>query len=154
MKTKIPPPLVALIAMLLTFLSRDYLDIFYLHPHLQRTLFLLFLVIGVSVIFLATRQFKISKTTVNPLKPETASSLVTSGIFRRTRNPMYLGLTSLLISFSIYFSSVFGIIIYLPLFISYITIFQIIPEEDAMNKLFSNDYKSYCLESEKMDLNN
>ena len=145
MKTKIPPPLVALIAMLLTFLSRDYLDIFYLHPHLQRTLFLLFLVIGVSVIFLATRQFKISKTTVNPLKPETASSLVTSGIFRRTRNPMYLGLTSLLISFSIYFSSVFGIIIYLPLFISYITIFQIIPEEDAMTKLFSNDYKSYCL---------
>ncbi|MDB9926658.1 isoprenylcysteine carboxylmethyltransferase family protein [Hyphomicrobiales bacterium] len=145
MKTKIPPPLVALIVMLLTFLSRDYLDIFYLHPHLQRTLFLLFLVIGVSVIFLATRQFKISKTTVNPLKPETASSLVTSGIFRRTRNPMYLGLTSLLISFSIYFSSVFGIIIYLPLFISYITIFQIIPEEDAMNKLFSNDYKSYCL---------
>lgn len=145
MKTKIPPPLVALIAMLLTFLSRDYLDIFYLHPHLQRTLFLLFLVIGVSVIFLATRQFKISKTTVNPLKPETASSLVTSGIFRRTRNPMYLGLTSLLISFSIYFSSVFGIIIYLPLFISYITIFQIIPEEDAMNKLFNNDYKSYCL---------
>lgn len=145
MKIKIPPPLVALIAMLLTFLSRDYLDIFYLHPHLQRTLFLLFLVIGVSVIFLATRQFKISKTTVNPLKPETASSLVTSGIFRRTRNPMYLGLTSLLISFSIYFSSVFGIIIYLPLFISYITIFQIIPEEDAMNKLFSNDYKSYCL---------
>ena len=145
MKTKIPPPLVALIAMLLTFLSRDYLDILYLHPHLQRTLFLLFLVIGVSVIFLATRQFKISKTTVNPLKPETASSLVTSGIFRRTRNPMYLGLTSLLISFSIYFSSVFGIIIYLPLFISYITIFQIIPEEDAMNKLFSNDYKSYCL---------
>ena len=145
MKTKIPPPLVALIAMLLTFLSRDYLDIFYLHPHLQRTLFLLFLVVGVSVIFLATRQFKISKTTVNPLKPETASSLVTSGIFSRTRNPMYLGLTSLLISFSIYFSSVFGIIIYLPLFISYITIFQIIPEEDAMNKLFSNDYKSYCL---------
>ena len=145
MKIKIPPPLVALIVMLLTFLSRDYLDIFYLHPHLQRTLFLLFLVIGVSVIFLATRQFKISKTTVNPLKPETASSLVTSGIFRRTRNPMYLGLTSLLISFSIYFSSVFGIIIYLPLFISYITIFQIIPEEDAMNKLFSNDYKSYCL---------
>ena len=97
------------------------------------------------MIFLATRQFKISKTTVNPLKPETASSLVTSGIFSRTRNPMYLGLTSLLISFSIYFSSVFGIIIYLPLFISYITIFQIIPEEDAMNKLFSNDYKSYCL---------
>ena len=145
MKTMIPPPLVALIAMLLTFLSRNYLDIFYLHPHLQRTLFILFLVIGISVIFLATRQFKVSKTTVNPLKPEAASSLVTSGIFNRTRNPMYLGLTSLLISFSIYFSSVFGIIIYLPLFVSYITIFQIIPEEDAMNKLFSNDYKSYCL---------
>ena len=145
MKTMIPPPLVALIAMLLTFLSRNYLDTFYLHPHLQRTLFILFLVIGVSVIFLATRQFKALKTTVNPLKPETASSLVTSGIFSRTRNPMYLGLTSLLISFSIYFSSVFGIIIYLPLFVSYITIFQIIPEEGAMSKLFGNDYKSYCL---------
>jgi protein-S-isoprenylcysteine O-methyltransferase Ste14 len=144
MKTKIPPPIVALVAMLLTFLSRDYLDLFYLHPHLERTLFFLFLVIGILAIFLATKEFKALETTVNPIKPEKASSLVVTGIFKYSRNPMYLGLTCLILSFSIYFSSVFGVLIYTPLFIFYMTIFQIIPEEEAMKKLFIEEYKEYC----------
>lgn len=145
MHKKIPPPIVALIGILLIFLSKDYILILYLHPHLQNTLLLLFLIIGLGIIFLATKEFKKSETTVNPMKPETSSSLVTSGIFKYTRNPMYLGLTCILSASCFYFSSLLGIILYVPLFILYITIFQIIPEEEAMKNLFNEEYLDYCL---------
>jgi protein-S-isoprenylcysteine O-methyltransferase Ste14 len=144
MHLRIPPPIVALIGILLIFLSKDYILILYLHPHLQNTLSLIFLIIGFVIIFSATKEFKKSDTTVNPMKPETSTSLVTSGIFNYTRNPMYLGLTSILLASCFYFSSLLGIIVYVPLFILYITVFQIIPEEETMKGLFHDEYLDYC----------
>lgn len=144
MHLRIPPPIVALIGILLIFLSKDYILILYLHPHLQNTLSLIFLIIGFVIIFSATKEFKKSDTTVNPMKPETSTSLVTSGIFKYTRNPMYLGLTSILLASCFYFSSLLGIIVYVPLFILYITVFQIIPEEETMKGLFNDEYLDYC----------
>ena len=145
MHLRIPPPIVALISILLIFLSKDYILILYLHPHLQNTLSLIFLIIGFVIIFSATKEFKKSDTTVNPMKPETSTSLVTSGIFKYTRNPMYLGLTSILLASCFYFSSLLGIIVYVPLFILYITVFQIFPEEETMKDLFNDKYLDYCL---------
>ena len=144
MHLKIPPPIVALISILLVFLTKDYILILYLHPHLQNTLSLIFLIIGFVIIFSATKEFKKSDTTVNPMKPEASTSLVTSGIFKYTRNPMYLGLTSILLASCFYFSSLLGIIVYVPLFILYITVFQIIPEEETMKDLFNDEYLDYC----------
>ena len=144
MHLRIPPPIVALIGILLIFLSKDYILILYLHPHLQNTLSILFLIIGFVIIFSATKEFKKSETTVNPMKPETSTSLVTSGIFKYTRNPMYVGLTSILLASCFYFSSLLGIIVYVPLFILYITVFQIIPEEETMKGLFNDEYFNYC----------
>ena len=144
MHLRIPPPIVALIGILLIFLSKDYILILYLHPHLQNTLSLIFLIIGFVIIFSATKEFKKSDTTVNPMKPETSTSLVASGIFKYTRNPMYLGLTSILLASCFYFSSLLGIIVYVPLFILYITVFQIIPEEETMKGLFNDEYLDYC----------
>ena len=144
MHLRIPPPIVALIGILLIFLSKDYILILYLHPHLQNTLSILFLIIGFMIIFSATKEFKKSETTVNPMKPETSTSLVTSGIFKYTRNPMYVGLTSILLASCFYFSSLLGIIVYVPLFILYITVFQIIPEEETMKGLFNDEYLNYC----------
>ena len=144
MHLKIPPPIVALIGILLIFLSKDYILILYLHPHLQNTLSLLFLIFGFVIIFLATKEFKKSETTVNPMKPETSTRLVTSGVFKYTRNPMYLGLASILLASCFYFSSLLGIIVYVPLFIFYITVFQIIPEEESMKTIFNDDYLDYC----------
>ena len=144
MHLRIPPPIVALIGILLIFLSKDYILILYLHPHLQNTLSFIFLIIGFVIIFSATKEFKKSDTTVNPMKPETSTSLVTSGIFKYTRNPMYLGLTSILLASCFYFSSLLGIIVYVPLFILYITVFQIIPEEETMKGLFNDEYLDYC----------
>jgi len=144
MHLKIPPPIVALIGILLIFLSKDYILILYLHPHLQNTLSLLFLIFGFVIIFLATKEFKKSETTVNPMKPETSTRLVTSGVFKYTRNPMYLGLASILLASCFYFSSLLGIIVYVPLFIFYITVFQIIPEEESMKTIFNDEYLDYC----------
>ena len=144
MHLKIPPPIVTLIGILLIFLSKDYILILYLHPHLQNTLSFLFLIIGFIIIFSATKEFKKSETTINPMKPETSTSLVTSGIFKYSRNPMYLGLTSILLASCFYFSSLLGIIVYVPLFILYITVFQIIPEEETMKSLFKDEYLGYC----------
>ena len=45
--------------------------------------------IGVSISVSALRQFSAAETTVNPLQPDAATSLVQSGIFHKTRNPMY-----------------------------------------------------------------
>tara|TARA_Y100000589_G_scaffold43508_2_gene36581 strand:- start:12496 stop:12951 length:456 start_codon:yes stop_codon:yes gene_type:complete len=144
MHTKIPPPIVTLIAILLAYLSRDYIFILYLHPFLQSALPLLFLAAGFIIIFLANKEFKKYETTVNPLKPEMSTTLVTEGIFKYTRNPMYLGLTLILLAGCFYFNSFLGIIIYFPLFVCYITIFQILPEEDALKKLYNEEYMKYC----------
>ena len=112
MHTKIPPPIVTLIAILLAYLSKDYIFILYLHPFLQSTLPLLFLAAGFIIIFLANKEFKKYETTVNPLKPEMSTTLVTEGIFKYTRNPMYLGLTLILLAACFYFNSFFDSFFY------------------------------------------
>ena len=86
--------------------------------------------------------FKKDKTTVNPINPEEATTLITTGIFSITRNPMYLGLFFVISSTVLFFGSWFGIII-LIFFVWYINKFQIIQEEEAMEKLFGNKYNEY-----------
>lgn len=140
MSNKIPPPVITLIGALLIY----YSSLFF--PDLTLPAFnalpILSLVSGIAVIVSAIKSFKDYKTTINPLKPETASSLVTSGVFKYTRNPMYLGLLLILIYLSLIFNVVGGCLVSLG-FIIYITKFQIIPEEVAMEKLFGNQFLEY-----------
>jgi protein-S-isoprenylcysteine O-methyltransferase Ste14 len=79
---------------------------------------------------------------VNPLSPEQATKLVTDGIFKYSRNPMYLGMVFILSSLAVFFNLIGGIIL-IALFCFYITKFQIIPEERAMSNLFSQDFNKY-----------
>ena len=140
MSNKIPPPVITLIGALLIYYSSPFF------PHLTLAAFnvlpILSLVSGIAVIVLAIKSFKDYKTTINPLKPETASSLVTNGVFKYTRNPMYLGLLLILIYLSLIFNVVGGCLVSLG-FITYITKFQIIPEEVAMERLFGNQFLEY-----------
>ena len=62
--------------------------------------------------------------------------------FKYTRNPMYLGMVIFLIGLSIYNGLIIGLI-FVPLFIAYISFFQIKPEEAAMIKIFGDDYRTY-----------
>ena len=86
--------------------------------------------------------FSRAQTTVNPMRPANASSLVTSGVFRFTRNPMYLGLLLLLAGWSVYLSSVLAFAGPV-LLVLYLGRFQIAPEERALAAKFGKDYLDY-----------
>lgn len=100
-------------------------------------------VFGITIAALAAREFKKAKTTINPLKLDAASSLVISGPFSWTRNPMYLGLTFVLFAWCLFLANAIGFLV-MPLFALYITRFQIRPEERVMRALFEKEFEQYC----------
>ena len=98
--------------------------------------------LGIAIAVSGVIAFRHARTTINPTKPDASSSLVSGGVFRITRNPMYLGLLLLLFSFAIYLSSVWALPIPV-LFAAYIDRFQIAPEERVLSRLFGADYATY-----------
>jgi protein-S-isoprenylcysteine O-methyltransferase Ste14 len=89
--------------------------------------------------------FRRARTTVNPTRPEEATQLVRSGVYRITRNPMYVGLACLLVAWAVFLSSPWALLGPLA-FVLYIGRFQIAPEERALAKLFGSDYSAYQAE--------
>lgn len=87
-------------------------------------------------------QFAKQKTTIHPHTPDKASSLVSTGIYRLSRNPMYLALLFLLISYGFYLDNL-TTLLPLPFFVLYMNRYQIIPEEEALTKRFGEEYKKY-----------
>jgi len=86
--------------------------------------------------------FRRARTTVNPMKPETTSSLVCSGIYRVTRNPMYVGLLLVLVAWAVFLSSAWALLGPLA-FVLYINRFQIAPEERVLSAMFGTGYSAY-----------
>ena len=144
LKTKIPPPLITLICILIIyFFEKEF--IFFEDWNIYISGF--FLLWGLIIIAFAVFKFAKTKTTVDPTKPSKTSSLVISGIYRTTRNPMYLGMLFLIISFTFYKLSLVGAIV-IPSFIFYINKYQIEPEEYEMRKKFGENFEDY---SKKVD---
>ena len=98
--------------------------------------------IGVVLDLVALAHFLRAKTTVNPLRPDAASALVIAGVFRFTRNPMYLGMAILLAAWAIYLANIAALAV-LPLFVLYMNRFQIAPEERALEARFGAEYSRY-----------
>jgi len=99
---------------------------------------------GLAVIIVVTAVigFRRARTTVDPFHPETASNIVTTGIYRVTRNPMYLGFLLALIALAVFLGHVVSAA--LPLiFIVYMNRFQIEPEERALLARFGASYEAY-----------
>lgn len=86
--------------------------------------------------------FRANKTTVNPLKPGAASAVVSSGVYRYSRNPMYLGLLLALAAWAIYLSNALAAL-FLPAFVAYMNQFQIRPEERALLAKFGPAFSQY-----------
>ena len=86
--------------------------------------------------------FRNYRTTVNPLSPSTASVVVTTGVYRISRNPMYLGFLMALAGWAVHLSNV-GAILLLPVFVAYLTRYQIKPEERALLAKFGSEYSQY-----------
>ena len=83
-----------------------------------------------------------AKTTINPVDIEAASSLVTTGIYGVSRNPMYVALTALLLALALALSNAW-LLIGPAFFVAFTTRFQIIPEERVMQAKFGEAYASY-----------
>ena len=139
MKTLIPPPIVTIVFLFVIFFTKD---IFRFSLELPTLLGYITIVAGLIIIFVAAKQFKAANTTINPTKPETASVLVSNGVFSYSRNPMYLGMLIIIIGFSI-IHNLIAIIVFMPLWIIYMINFQIIPEEEAMKILFKEEFLNY-----------
>jgi protein-S-isoprenylcysteine O-methyltransferase Ste14 len=89
------------------------------------------------------REFRRASTTVNPLTPSVSSSLVTTGVYRRTRNPMYVGFAVGLLGWGIWLGNL-AALLGVPLFVAYLTRFQISPEERALRASFGSEFEAYC----------
>ena len=97
---------------------------------------------GLLLALVGVLQFRRARTTVNPMSPAKASALVSSGIYRRSRNPMYLGMALLLLGVAAWGSTLAGYLLVLA-FCWFLTRFQIIPEERALLAAFGQEFAQY-----------
>ena len=109
---------------------------------IQIPLVILFLVSGIVLVLIAGFKFGQSKTSVNPIQPEKASALVTTGIYCFTRNPMYLG-GALILAAQAFLASNYLAFLAVVVFVVYISRFQIQPEERILENKFGADYLAY-----------
>jgi protein-S-isoprenylcysteine O-methyltransferase Ste14 len=144
LELKIPPPVVVIVVGLaMWFASRTgpSIDL----PMLVRSLALAaFALAGGVTALVGDLAFKRAHTTINPLKPQNTSSLVTFGVYRFTRNPMYLGLLLALLGWSAFLCSALTLV-GPAFFVAYITRFQIIPEERILLAKFGEAYSAYLV---------
>ena len=98
--------------------------------------------LGVILVALGGKEFRKHDTTVNPIDPTQTASLVTSGIYQYTRNPMYVGFVLVLLGFAVYLGSVLSLVV-IALFIWSISTYQIIPEEQALEAKFGEVFVEY-----------
>jgi len=139
---KIPPPAVAIsiaLAMWGIAAASTRLD---LPSDLRVVVAAALFLAGGGIALAGTIAFRRAKTTVNPMKPQATSSLVTGGIYRVTRNPMYLGLLFVLLAWAIFLASPWTLLGPVA-FIAYMNRFQIAPEERVLSSLFGAAYSEY-----------
>ncbi|MGE8498921.1 MAG: methyltransferase family protein [Pseudomonas sp.] len=142
LENRIPPPLVATLFGALMWLCAQ--------PTLGQELLLswrsavalVVLLVGVVVCLAGVQSFRAARTKVNPLRPDRASSLVSSGIYRVTRNPMYLGFAIVLVAWSILLAAPLTLL-GVAGFVLYMNRFQIAPEERALAQLFGDEFSGY-----------
>lgn len=142
LKLKIPPPLVALVMGVVMWLAAQAAPscAFTLPAH--RILAACASLLGVATSIAGVASFRRAGTTVNPMRPEKASSLVISGIYKVTRNPMYLGLLLVMLAWAVFLSNALAFIA-LPAFVLYMNRFQIGPEETALASVFGPEFAAY-----------
>jgi protein-S-isoprenylcysteine O-methyltransferase Ste14 len=142
LETRIPPPIVAVIFAALMWGLARYAPVFNVQLPLKVVIVSVLAAIGALCSFTGAMTFRRAKTTVDPMKPHEASTLVCTGIYRVTRNPMYLGLVFVLTAWAVYLDSLEALLGVLG-FMLYIHGFQIRPEERALIQVFGEEYQEY-----------
>ena len=142
LENTIPPPIAAAIIGAAMWLVSRITPSLPIEGRVRFALAAVFVGFGFCVAAMGMMAFRRARTTINPVKVEQASSIVTSGIYRRTRNPMYVGLSSLLLGWTVYLAAPWAILGPV-LFVLFTTKFQIVPEERALTSKFGAAYTDY-----------
>jgi protein-S-isoprenylcysteine O-methyltransferase Ste14 len=140
---KIPPPVVDLAAAGLMWGIANWLPGPQLPTAVRLWGALALAGLGVFIALAGVIHFARAKTTVNPLRPERASALVTGGVFRFSRNPMYLGMALVLLGWAVALSSAASLLA-LAAAVWYLDRFQIQPEERVLRAHFGEAFEAYC----------
>ncbi len=145
MHLKVPPVAVFAVASILIIASDLWFPQYSLTFPGQKILAIVIVLAGLVPGGQAVVEFARKKTTTSPMAPHTASTLVTNGIYRFSRNPMYLSLLCLLLALTASWGTASSVLI-VPAFVWYMTEFQIKPEEASLRQVFGPEYEAYLLE--------
>ena len=142
LELRLPPPFVALATILLMWLLSQLFPRTDALGSSRIPVATGLAILGIAFAVSGATQFKRVQTTLNPRRPEEASILVTNGVYRITRNPMYVGLMIILLGWAAFLASpvsLGGVVA----FIAYINRFQIMPEERILLEKFGDEYRKY-----------
>lgn len=143
MKPRLPPPVYVLLCGLAMWQTARYL------PQLERQfagqplLAAGVLLLGLTLMGLAALPMFRHRTTINPMQPERASTLLTGGVFAVSRNPIYLGDLLVLLAYALWLGQPVNLL-WLAAFVWLLNHFQIRAEEAALLRRFGDDYHQYC----------
>lgn len=143
LELKIPPLVVVIVFALAMWLVSMAVPAFQFSVPARHILALALAAAGVGLVISGAASFVRAKTTTSPMKPETATALVESGVYRFTRNPMYLGFLVVLLGWAAFLANVLAAVMLVG-FVWYMTRFQIIPEERALSEQFGGAFSDYC----------
>ena len=141
LELKIPPPVLGLL-IFAVMVTLWYCRVCPLSNPWNLPVAVFFGLIGLVFLLPSLGLFRKAGTTINPTHPEKATNLVVTGMYRFSRNPMYVGATLLLLAVSIFLDDGLALLSVL-LFAVYLNYFQIVPEERAMEQLFGDEYRNY-----------
>lgn len=141
LEAKVPPPLLVILLAGIVWLS----------PRAQAPAGVLpavgvaLIVAGLGINAFSKVPYRRAGTSVSPIRPDSATALITSGPYRFSRNPMYLGYALALLGWAVWLAQPMGLLAFAG-FIAYITRFQIMPEERYLSSLFPTQYAAYSRE--------
>jgi protein-S-isoprenylcysteine O-methyltransferase Ste14 len=142
LEAKVPPPAVAAAVAVAMWGISKLAPLLQVPNALRLGAAVAIALVGIGFSAAGVLAFRRARTTANPTKPEKATSLVNSGVYRITRNPMYVGVTCVLLAWAVFLSSAWALLGPVA-FVLYIDRFQIAPEERALAKLFGREYANY-----------
>ena len=142
LENKIPPPVILIVCLVLMWLISRETASLEIDSEVKLLASSFMFLLGVCIAVAGIVSFRKAKTTVNPLKPEEATHLVVVGVFKYTRNPMYLGMLCVTIGMVINLANLWASVMVLAFYL-YISQYQIAPEERAMQKLFGDQFAGY-----------
>ncbi len=142
LELKIPPLFLApLVAAAMWVLAR-FTPHFAVTDTIRWAASLMIAMTGFSFALLGVLAFRRSRTTVDPTRPGRASSFVSSGVYRVTRNPMYLGMAMALAAWAIFLAAPWAFVGPLA-WVLYMNRFQVEPEERVLAEMFGEEYRRY-----------